>query len=233
MVQLAMPDYYLALARTVLRLPNNNAAARQELYELARSKIVEILLKRDMKVSAPEIARERAALEAAISRVEEEFKPVQTRTSKGPTRNRPTTPALENGDVDNAELGDRRLRGDEAEARPTPSRSQKISARLQRDADSSPARDRLSDFVTRAGKAPPRRPADVRSRKTSNPRSVRDVDDRRAIMDRWRDLIEMYTTELGDGMTGPVLIGIAFAIGMMIFTGLMYATIMLTIRFVL
>ena len=232
-MQLAMPDYYPALARTVMRLPNNNAAARQELYELARSKIVEILLRRDMKVSAPEIARERAALETAISRVEEEFKSVHTRASKGPSRNRPTTPVVENGDVDNAELRDRRLGEDEAEARPTPSRSDKISARTERDAVSKPARDRLSDFVTRAGKTAPRRPADTQSRKTINPHGVRGVDDRGAMMDRCRDLIELYATRLGDDITGPMLIGIVFAIGMMVFTGLMYATIMLAIRFVL
>ena len=53
------------------------------------------------------------------------------------------------------------------------------------------------------------------------------------MMDRCRDLIELYATRLGDDITGPMLIGIVFAIGMMVFTGLMYATIMLAIRFVL
>ncbi len=40
------------------------------------------------------------------------------------------------------------------------------------------------------------------------------------MMDRCRDLIELYATRLGDDITGPMLIGIVFAIGMMVFTGL-------------
>lgn len=211
-----MPDYYPALARTVLRLPNNNAAARRELYELARSKIVEILRRRDLKVSESEIARERAALEAAIGRVEDEFKSVQARTSRGPAPNRPMTAVVDGADVDNVEVRDGRLGGEEAKSRRARARSEKINARAERDADPNPASAR--------------RPADIRSRKTIKPRFV---DDHGAIMDRWRDLIEMYAAQLGDDITGPILIGVGFAIGMMVFTGLMYATIMLTIRFVL
>lgn len=217
-VQFAMPDYYPALARTVLRLPNNNAAARQELYELARSKIGEILLKRDLKVSEREIARERAALEAAINRVEEDFKFVQARTAKGPTRNRPTTAVAEDGDDDNVDVRVGRLGEDETKVLSALSRSQKRSAPVERVVDSAPASDR--------------RPADARGRTTIDPHGFHGAVDRGAMMERWRDRIEIYAAGLGDSITGPMLISIAFAGGMMVLTGLMYATIMLTIWFI-
>src|SRR5271154_2820808 len=67
-----MADYYPALASTVSRLPNNNAAARLELYEQARLNVVTLLRRRDPKISEPEIMQERAALETAIRRVEAE-----------------------------------------------------------------------------------------------------------------------------------------------------------------
>jgi hypothetical protein len=65
-------DYYSALVRAVSRLANNNVQARQELYEHARSNIVAQLRRRDLRISDEEIARQRSALETAISRVEGE-----------------------------------------------------------------------------------------------------------------------------------------------------------------
>ena len=61
----------------------DNARARQELYEHARTFLVAQLRKLDPQISAPKIMRERVALETAISRVEAESPFAQTRvTSK-------------------------------------------------------------------------------------------------------------------------------------------------------
>jgi hypothetical protein len=65
-----MADYFPALARAVSSLPDNNAQARQELYEHARTILVEQLRRQDPQKSAQEILRERAALETAIRKVE-------------------------------------------------------------------------------------------------------------------------------------------------------------------
>jgi hypothetical protein len=67
-----MVDYFPALANTVSRLANNDAEARKDLYEHARSNIVLQLHRRNPQISEKEIVRERAALEEAISKVEAE-----------------------------------------------------------------------------------------------------------------------------------------------------------------
>lgn len=70
-----MADYYSVLARAVVGLETEDAAAREELYERARSIIIAELRKQNPKISALAITREQAALEAAIARLEAELLP--------------------------------------------------------------------------------------------------------------------------------------------------------------
>jgi hypothetical protein len=67
-----MADYYPILARAVSRLATNNAQARQEVYEHARTILVAQLRSQDPELSALNIMSERVALEGAILRVETE-----------------------------------------------------------------------------------------------------------------------------------------------------------------
>ncbi len=69
-----MADYYTVLARAVVNLETADGAAREELYERARSIIVSELRKQNPKISALTITREQAALEAAIRRLEVELR---------------------------------------------------------------------------------------------------------------------------------------------------------------
>lgn len=70
-----MADYYSVLARAVLSLETGDTAAREELYERARSIIIAELRKQNPKISALAITREQAALEAAIAKLETELLP--------------------------------------------------------------------------------------------------------------------------------------------------------------
>lgn len=70
-----MADYYSVLARAVVNLETADSAAREELYERARSIIVAELRKQNPKISALMITREQASLEAAIRRLEAELQP--------------------------------------------------------------------------------------------------------------------------------------------------------------
>jgi hypothetical protein len=70
-----MADYYSVLARAVVNLETEDAAAREELYERARSIIVAELRKQNPKISALTVTREQAALEAAIRQLETELQP--------------------------------------------------------------------------------------------------------------------------------------------------------------
>lgn len=70
-----MADYYSVLARAVVNLETGDDAAREELYERARSIIVTELRKQNPKISALAITREQAALEAAIRRIDAELQP--------------------------------------------------------------------------------------------------------------------------------------------------------------
>jgi len=70
-----MADYYSVLARAVVNLDTGDGAAREELYERARSIIVAELRKQNPKIAALTITREQAALEAAIRRLEAELQP--------------------------------------------------------------------------------------------------------------------------------------------------------------
>jgi len=70
-----MPDYYAVLARALVDLESHDAATRAELYERARNIIAAELRKQNPKISASAIAREQAALEADIRRLEMELAP--------------------------------------------------------------------------------------------------------------------------------------------------------------
>lgn len=67
-----MADYYPILASAVSSLPTNNAQARQELYERARTILDAQLRRRDAQRSTPETMGERVAFEMAILKVEAE-----------------------------------------------------------------------------------------------------------------------------------------------------------------
>jgi hypothetical protein len=70
-----MADYYSVLARAVVNLDTGDSAAREDLYERARSIIVAELRRQNPKISALALTREQAALEAAIRRLEVELQP--------------------------------------------------------------------------------------------------------------------------------------------------------------
>jgi len=64
-----MADYYPVLARAISRLSDNDARKRQEIYDRARTVVLEELRKLDPEKIAPE----QAQLEAAILRLEAEL----------------------------------------------------------------------------------------------------------------------------------------------------------------
>jgi hypothetical protein len=64
-----MADYYPVLARAISRLSDNDARKRQEIYDRARTVVLEELRKLDPEKIAPE----QAQLEAAILRIEAEL----------------------------------------------------------------------------------------------------------------------------------------------------------------
>ena len=68
-----MADYYRILARAVSELATNNAHARQELYEHARTVLVAHLDRSNLKRSTQEKISERMAFETAVQRVEAKF----------------------------------------------------------------------------------------------------------------------------------------------------------------
>jgi Tfp pilus assembly protein PilE len=70
-----MADYYSVIARAVSRLPSKTDEARHAIYDRARTAVQESLRTHDPPLSPPELATERFALEAAISRVETELRP--------------------------------------------------------------------------------------------------------------------------------------------------------------
>ena len=76
-----MADYYSILARAVSGLATNNARARQELYEHARTFFIAQLRRQDPQLSALESIRQSIALETAILRVEAE-----SRSERSPRR---------------------------------------------------------------------------------------------------------------------------------------------------
>ncbi len=72
-----MADYYSILARAVSGLTNNNAQARQELYEHAREFLIAQLRRED--VSALGIIGEQVVLETAILRLESKWRSISER----------------------------------------------------------------------------------------------------------------------------------------------------------
>jgi hypothetical protein len=77
-----MADYYSVLARAIVNLETADSAAREELYERARSIIAAELRKQNPKISALTVTREQAALEAAIRRLEAELLPRPRNTDR-------------------------------------------------------------------------------------------------------------------------------------------------------
>ena len=69
-----MADYYSVIARAVSRLPTKTDEARHAIYDRARTAVQESLRTHDPPLSPAELATERFALEAAISRVETELR---------------------------------------------------------------------------------------------------------------------------------------------------------------
>jgi hypothetical protein len=93
-----MADFYPVLIRAVARLTNSNAQIREELYGHARA-IVEAELRQQVPPkSEPEIARELAALETAIRRVEVEL-PLKAVLETGDTTKPPASAAAELDEV--------------------------------------------------------------------------------------------------------------------------------------
>jgi hypothetical protein len=68
-----MADYYSVIARAVSRLPSKTDEARHAVYERVRTVFQETLRKSDPPLSGIELAKEKAALDTAISRVEADF----------------------------------------------------------------------------------------------------------------------------------------------------------------
>jgi hypothetical protein len=87
-----MADYYPILARAVSSLAINNAEARQEVFDRARTVLAEELNRQNPQKSGLEILRERSALEAAIRRVEAEWPSAHSQTPKGQPRPTDTRP---------------------------------------------------------------------------------------------------------------------------------------------
>ncbi len=81
-----MADYYPILARAIASLPHNDAQAREDLYARARAIVTEQLRGRGLRSGASEAAREHAALETAIRKIEAEAPPAQARRRGEPRR---------------------------------------------------------------------------------------------------------------------------------------------------
>jgi len=110
-----MTDYYPFLARAVSRLAIDNAQARKEFYEHAQGILVAQLRRRNPQISAPEIMRERAALETTIRRMEAEFLSISSHSSDGPPAPRPAAAVADNGH--DARVRQKHSTQDEAKAR--------------------------------------------------------------------------------------------------------------------
>lgn len=83
-----MADYYSVIVSAVSHLPSETDEARHAMYERARTAVQERLRTHDPPLSPAELATERFALEAAISRVETEFR----RSARGEAAS--STPSL-------------------------------------------------------------------------------------------------------------------------------------------
>jgi hypothetical protein len=95
-----MTDYYPVIVRAVSGLPDNTAEARNDLYENARKIVSAQLRELIPSQSSGLIARERAALEAAIRGVEAEQRPARPRSANGsapPTSHQHAVAVTRNG----------------------------------------------------------------------------------------------------------------------------------------
>lgn len=79
-----MADYYPILARAVSKLEINNAQARQELYEHARTILIAHLDRTDPKKSSLEPISEWSAFETAVRRVEAKSRSIGERSHELP-----------------------------------------------------------------------------------------------------------------------------------------------------
>jgi hypothetical protein len=84
-----MADYYPVLTRAVSRLAHD-AQARRELYARARTIVAEQLRRQDSQDLTSATAREQAALEMAIRRVEAELRTVKMEAADRPAPSRPS-----------------------------------------------------------------------------------------------------------------------------------------------
>ncbi len=77
-----MVDYYSILAQGVLGLAINNTQSRHQLYEHARTVVIEYLQTQDQQLSTLESIAEKIALEGAIMRLEAELRSPRTSSPK-------------------------------------------------------------------------------------------------------------------------------------------------------
>ncbi len=78
-----MADYYSLLAKAVANLPKASpASARKSIYDRARSALLRQLRSLGSALSEADIAREEAALEAAVARLEAQYAPSGTLASR-------------------------------------------------------------------------------------------------------------------------------------------------------
>src|SRR6516225_8810357 len=73
-----MRDYYTLIARAVSALSDNTADTRNNLYERARTALTSSLIRHNPPISEGDFEREHAALEAGITRVEQQASIGQT-----------------------------------------------------------------------------------------------------------------------------------------------------------
>ena len=90
-----MADYYPLLSRALGALSDRSPAARQAVYDRARSALTEQLRSLDPPLSEADIVRERLALDEAVNRIEAEYapKPVAPVPAAKPAAAPPPKPA--------------------------------------------------------------------------------------------------------------------------------------------
>ena len=88
-----MADYYTLLAKAVANLPKSGPEpSRRAIYDRARKALVRQLRSLGPALSEADIAREEAALEAAIGKLENQFSPAPPTPPSAPARPAPSSP---------------------------------------------------------------------------------------------------------------------------------------------